>query len=176
MRTMTPLRRRLGIAWGDIRRARRGQVTLRVLARMLVLVLVVGHDTELCYDCGCRYNRTLWWAPNELWTELVTARPGDASGYAPGLLCPGCFNDRAKRAGIVLTWTPMVSGWREHGEFVPSSNYWCDPTRDRLLVGEPDPNYLTISGHARAPQPPWPKIAHALGWDETASFYPRPES
>ena len=106
--------------------------------------------SEQCQDCG-GYNGLLWNAPDPLWKELV--------GRYGGLLCPRCFNARADKAGIQLKWTPIVA--RRDG--VATTNWWSDPIRDRLLVGEPDPHYDN-DGLAQVPQGHWGEIAKALGW------------
>ena len=56
-------------------------------------------DGERCNDCGGRYDRTIWTAPDWLWQLLV--------GHPGGLLCPGCFDDRAKARGMFLRWVPQ---------------------------------------------------------------------
>lgn len=57
-------------------------------------------EGEVCNDCHKRYDRTIWWAPDELWLQLV--------GCSGGTLCPGCFDDRAKAIGLFLRWVPQV--------------------------------------------------------------------
>jgi len=57
-------------------------------------------EGETCNDCGGRYEHTIWTAPDTLWHQLV-GKPG-------GTLCPPCFDDRAKQAGIFLRWTPHI--------------------------------------------------------------------
>lgn len=59
---------------------------------------VEDFDGETCDDCGGRYERTIWTAPDELWIQLV--------GREGGLLCPPCFDDRAKAVGLFLRWVP----------------------------------------------------------------------
>lgn len=61
-----------------------------------------GGCGEHCEDCDQAYSRTIWHAPDELWATLV-------SEHGAGLLCPGCFSDRAKRAGIRIRYEAVAS-------------------------------------------------------------------
>lgn len=127
----------------------------RALVRALWRTAVLRDGGELCQACGRPYLR--WAAPAPLWTELV--------GGEGGLLCPRCFDRLAQRADLRILWTPMVTSRAG----VATTNHWCDPTRDRLLMGEPDPGYA--DGGVRDPQGPWGVVADALGWDRF-SYYP----
>ncbi len=104
---------------------------------------------EVCATCGRGYM--LWHAPDPLWAELI--------GHYGGTRCPRCFDALAEKAGIRLTWTPVVTS----RDGVPTTNWWGDPIRDRLLVGEPDPGYFD-EGKVNVPQGPWGAIAEALRW------------
>jgi len=126
------------------------------LIRATFRTAILRHGSELCQECGRDYLQ--WFAPAPLWTELV-------GGYG-GLLCPRCFTGKARRAHIRVSWTPMVVARAG----IPTSNHWGDPTRDRLLMGEPDPQYMR-GDKVNDPQPPWGTIAEALGW-EHESYYP----
>lgn len=127
----------------------------RALARDLYWVLLRGHYTESCQDCGNPYRGFIWHAPDPLYLELI--------GSTGGTFCPRCFNEKAQRAGIWVTWTPMVAARRdEDGRWAFNSNWWYSPTRDRLMMGAPAPDYeqqgyqgdgVTIE------QPPWDRIA-----------------
>lgn len=128
------------------------------LCRALFLTVVLRHGSELCQECGRRYNDFLWHAPTPLWMELV--------GHYGGLLCPRCFERKADAAGIRTMWTPMVT-CRGH---VATTNWWCDPTRDRLLMGDPDPHYAD-DDLAHVPQGHWGHIAATLEWFDEP-YYP----
>jgi hypothetical protein len=56
---------------------------------------------EHCEDCDRAYADTLWWAPDGLWSLLV-------SPYGAGLLCPACFSKRARARGLTLRFHPVV--------------------------------------------------------------------
>jgi hypothetical protein len=109
-----------------------------------------AEGSESCMDCG-GYNGLLWWSPDPLWKELI--------GHHWGCICPRCYDARATAAGYRLVWNPVVA--RHNG--VPTTNHWCDPIRDRLLMGEPDPHYHDDE-KAQVPQGHWGEIAAALGW------------
>jgi hypothetical protein len=129
------------------------------LARSMWYTIARLHHGELCQECGRRYG-LIWWAPQPLWDALMPT--------GGGLLCPACFNKKAKKAGFRLNWTPMVV---EHNG-VPTTNWWFDPVRDWLMMGEPDPDYHP-NGLARVPQPTWARIGNALfGEDAPAPVYP----
>jgi hypothetical protein len=55
--------------------------------------------SERCHSCGRTYSETVWRADDELWRKV-------SGGF--GLLCPRCFDDRAKQLGLMLTWKPEV--------------------------------------------------------------------
>ncbi len=133
------------------------------LLRALLAVLLLGHDSELCQECGRRYP-LIWWSPQPLWDELLA--PKYQGGCAGGLLCPRCFDAKAEAAGLRLNWTPMVVS----RDGVPTSNWWCDETRDALMVGEPDPDYFP-DGQVRQPQPTWARVKPFVASD-VASPYP----
>lgn len=59
---------------------------------------IVGWEGETCHRCGNRY--LLWWAPVDLWMELV--------GQHNGLLCPQCFDRWADDADIIIEWNPRI--------------------------------------------------------------------
>lgn len=61
----------------------------------------IYEDSETCDDCGRGYGRLIWTAPDELWALLHERAPG-------GLLCPGCFSDRARALGLFIRWIPRV--------------------------------------------------------------------
>jgi DNA-directed RNA polymerase subunit RPC12/RpoP len=105
--------------------------------------------SETCAICGRGYM--LWHAPQPLWDELI--------GHYAGTRCPKCFDDLAREKDIRIVWTPMVV--RREG--VATTNWWSDPIRDRLLVGEPDPGFHDDE-RAQVPQGHWGAIARALGW------------
>lgn len=127
------------------------------MARSVALVLFCGWISETCQECGRRHH-LLWHSPQPLWDELI-GRPG-------GILCPRCFDAKARATGIWTLWTPMVV--RRQG--VATTNWWHDPVRDRLLMGEPDPHYFDEE-KSNDPQGHWGDIAFVLGWD-LASYYP----
>ena len=112
--------------------------------------------SEQCRICGRGYM--LWHAPDPLWMEL--------NGRYGGTLCPRCFDGRAREADIRLVWTPIVVS----RDGVPTTNWWGDPIRDRLLIGEPDLDYH-LNNKAQIPQGHWGDIAQALGWPYE-TYYP----
>ena len=122
-------------------------------------------DGEICQECDQTYD-LLWHAPQPMWREVT-------GGYS-GTLCPSCFTKKAKEHGFDFSWTCLVVG----KDGVPTTNWWHDNTRDRLLMGEPDPGFHTPqtdpddpwSSKARVPQGQWGKIAEFLGWEVTTSY------
>jgi len=109
-----------------------------------------AEGSETCRICG-RFNGIIWHAPDRLWIEL--------NGRYGGLMCPRCFTGVAREKGILLTWVPMVN--RRDG--VMTTNWWGDPVRDRLMMGEPDPHFFDDE-LVQVPQGHWGAIAVALGW------------
>lgn len=58
---------------------------------------------ERCAHCRRRYL-TVWLAiPDDLWALVATPMAG--------LMCPGCFDERARMMGIQLYWTAAAWGW-----------------------------------------------------------------
>lgn len=128
------------------------------LARALWSVFVLRHYSEICLDCGRRMP-LIWWSPTPLWAELITTSGG-------GLLCPRCYDERARAAGIRLMWTPMVSGREDtDGNVIPTTNWWLSDTRDWLMMGEPDPECFERDLKDRGIYPtqwPWKRVKDAL--------------
>ena len=61
---------------------------------------------EYCEDCGVRVD-LVWWSPKALWTQL-TGYAGEGREPAAGILCPNCFDARARAKGIHLYWHPTT--------------------------------------------------------------------
>lgn len=55
---------------------------------------------EICQDCGRKYFRTIWLAPEVDWLNIV--------GSSVHLLCPGCYADRALAFGKIVIWRPEI--------------------------------------------------------------------
>ncbi len=73
-------------------------MSLRRWVKDLIVAIGFGDRLiEYCNVCGIR-QPLVWWAENELWLKLV------GSNY--GALCPRCFDKRAYKAGLYLTWKP----------------------------------------------------------------------
>lgn len=128
----------------------------RALLRSFYL-RTLWYEGELCQECGRRYDAFTWWSPAPLWLELI--------GSYSGLLCPRCFTNKAKSAGYRLMWSPMVIS---NGGIV-TTNHWLDPVRDRLLMGEPDPQYFN-DGLVNVPQGHWGEIGKFLGWNLPSEY------
>lgn len=126
------------------------------LGRALWATLILGHYSELCQECGSRYRGFHWHAPGPLYQELI--------GSAGGLFCPRCFNRKAAAAGIWVQWTPMVVARRASPasgrKWDMTTNWWFDETRDRLMMGEPDPGFRERDDET--PQPTWACVRDAL--------------
>ncbi len=78
---------------------------IRLAAKDAICAIGFGDRLiEYCEVCGIR-QPLVWWSPNDLWEELTGhATPkGDNAG---GILCPRCFDDRAKSRGLLLRWHP----------------------------------------------------------------------
>lgn len=110
---------------------------------------VRGHISESCQECE-RPQPLVWHAPDPLWMELI--------GHGSGVLCPRCFQKKIDRAGIMVTWTPMVIARGKRGDWRFTSNHWHDATRDTLLMGVPDDD---IEAHYPE-QYPWNVVREAL--------------
>lgn len=150
------IRHRLSIVRRDARYfVRRRQ--FRPLARVVWHTLILRYYSERCQECGRRMP-LIWWSPTPLWCELVTTTGG-------GCLCPRCFDDLAKAAGVNLMWTPMVTGRYEGGDLVPTTNWWLSDTRDWLMMGEPDKDCFDRDrddGGVYPTQWPWKRVKDAL--------------
>lgn len=72
-------------------------------ARIRAIILVLrGHETEICCFCGAGVN-LVWWCPyNDLWAKLTGWEDG-------GLSCIHCFDKLARTAGVFLNWSPIKS-------------------------------------------------------------------
>ena len=67
------------------------------LARYLTVI-------EFCHDCG-REQPVIWWCEsNELWAEVAGQDYVEKPYYAGGILCPKCFERRARKKGILIRW------------------------------------------------------------------------
>lgn len=71
---------------------------LRLLYRDFITHGLFGPDGERCQDCGRGYP--LWRVSDDLYLEVI--------GNNGGLLCLGCFDERASDKGICLLWTPKL--------------------------------------------------------------------
>lgn len=58
---------------------------------------------EFCKDCGVS-QPLIWHAANDLWAEVRDASIEDDGG----VLCPWCFDRRARKRGIYLCWVPTA--------------------------------------------------------------------
>lgn len=150
---------RLRSAVADVRFYMRPPCRWDAVLRSLWLKLVRDHKTEMCQECG-RAQPFIWHAPDPLWLELIH-RPS-------GILCPFCFEAKAKAAGIWVDWTPVVAARGRKGDWHHTSNWWHDATRDWLLMGVSDPD---IQAHYPE-QRPWDVVREALA---TAPEHPQQE-
>lgn len=75
------------------------------MLRTLYWWIIRRYETELCQHCG-RPVRLVYHAPDAIW-EAVTGRARHPDGHAaPGILCPRCLSDLAKKRGLpFLRWT-----------------------------------------------------------------------
>lgn len=63
-----------------------------------VLLILSGHETEICSECGGAVG-VVWWCDEQPLWEKVT---GEMDGG--GTWCPRCFHCAAKRQGEYLRW------------------------------------------------------------------------
>lgn len=56
---------------------------------------------ELCLICGKRYL-TVWRCPDKIWKKVFKSS-------SSGLICPECFDRRAREKGINLYWECIES-------------------------------------------------------------------
>jgi hypothetical protein len=83
--------------------------------RIALKTLAARHRTviEFCDDCGVR-QPVVWSADNALWAKVI-GKTWDGSSEGPGgVLCPRCFDSRARRLGLGVRFTAAVEY-----EFVP---------------------------------------------------------
>lgn len=71
------------------------QWTARIRALLLILG---GHETEICGVCGGAVTQVWWCQDKALWTKIT----GWGNG---GVMCTGCFDRLADKAGISLQWS-----------------------------------------------------------------------
>lgn len=64
-----------------------------------VLWFMTGYYIEDCQQCG-RKMPLSWWAPDDLWLQLV--------GSPAGIYCPVCFDALAESSGYRLRWSPRT--------------------------------------------------------------------
>ena len=69
-----------------------------VLCRFITII-------EYCDDCGVE-QPFVWTSPDALWAEVTDKRSHLTDGG--GVLCPECFDKRAKAKGLLLRWVPVV--------------------------------------------------------------------
>lgn len=154
---------RLSIARADIRYYGKKKHRYVALARVLWLVIVLRHYSETCQECGRRYSWSGWHAPAPLWAEV--------QGRYSGTMCPMCFGKKARALGYSIIWTPMVVGNFVDGKYVANSNHWSNETRDWLMMGQPDPNFMD---HSESEV--WRDVRDGLdswGWElPDLSYYP----
>jgi hypothetical protein len=68
----------------------------------VALLVLRGHETEICYRCG-RGVDVVWHAPDELFWRV--------NGSDVGCLCVGCFDLMAEQQGLVLFWEVAAGEW-----------------------------------------------------------------
>lgn len=70
----------------------------RWYARLLALWLALtGYETERCLFCGWKVENVWWCDDQVLWTTVTGYEEG-------GISCARCFEQRARRMGILLQW------------------------------------------------------------------------
>lgn len=67
----------------------------RAVKRLVIWIGFGAWLTEYCRVCG-RIQPLVWRAPEGLWREI--------NGAAHGILCPECFDWRARATGHLLNW------------------------------------------------------------------------
>lgn len=56
---------------------------------------------EFCHRCGVR-QPLVWWCDNHhLWSEVTGC-------HENGIVCPKCFDELAKKRGLMLKWHPRI--------------------------------------------------------------------
>lgn len=77
-------------------------------ARIRAFLLVLGgHEGEICCVCG-RKMEAVWWCPEQqLWSVLTDWTDGG------GLACIKCFDRLAQEKGIRFIWKPEIDSSRE---------------------------------------------------------------
>lgn len=66
------------------------------------MLVLRGHETEICCYCGGKVG-VVWWCPDgELWAKLTGWQNGG------GVCCVQCFDRLADGAGILFQWQATV--------------------------------------------------------------------
>lgn len=71
----------------------------RIAARYMVII-------EFCHDCGVR-QPLIWHAPDEAWAAVMQ----EDGVLGAGIVCPMCFNKRARRNGHLVYWHCALDGY-----------------------------------------------------------------
>jgi hypothetical protein len=72
-------------------------------ARVRAVILILGgHETEICCICGRGVDAVWWCQDGELWARLTGWTEGG------GCTCVGCFDRLADNAGVFLQWTARL--------------------------------------------------------------------
>ena len=107
-----------------------------------------GHPEYRCGLCGNANNPT-WYAPNELWNEVM--------GSPNGIICPKCFQDKAQAKGITTIGKvirldddhPDTAERLREGEEVENLIVDIEEARDvlrALFINEGKPHTIELVG------------------------------
>lgn len=78
---------------------------------------------QFCHRCG-RRDGLIWWAPDELWTQIM--------GGPGGVRCVRCFDRECQERGIGLLWVPRVDARKD------AQGRWSE-------IAPPDPELFPIA-------------------------------
>ena len=81
---------------------------------------------EFCDDCG-RRQPLVWTSSDALWTETTGKQSVLTDGG--GVLCPECFDKKARANGLMLRWVPVIE-YRGHDRVESHETYM------KMLAGE----------------------------------------
>ncbi len=74
------------------------------------LLVISGHETEMCAICGRAVEMVWWCERDDLWAKLTGWQGGG------GVCCVRCFSRLAEDAGICLQWSASMLVTRREKE------------------------------------------------------------